>query len=54
MYCWSEVPEIEKLRGISVCTPDRGDHTPLPESDLKEDTSKEPEEEDETLICLPI
>ena len=46
-YCWSEVPEIEKLRGISVFTQAKEDHTLLPESDLKVDTLKGPEEEDD-------
>jgi hypothetical protein len=46
-YCWSEVPEIEKLKDISVCTQAKEAPTLLPESDLKVDTSKGPEEEDD-------
>jgi hypothetical protein len=47
MSFWSEAPEIEKLKGISVFIPDKKDHTLLPESDPKVDISKEPEEEDD-------
>ena len=37
-------------RDISVFTQVKEDHTPLPESDPKVDTSKEPEAEDDFYI----
>ena len=45
----SEVQEIEKLKDISVFTQVKRDPTLPQELDAKEDISKEPEEEDDSL-----
>jgi hypothetical protein len=42
-----EVPETERLRGISVSTPDNVDPTLLPELDQRVESSRELEEEDD-------
>jgi hypothetical protein len=49
MSCLSEVQEIEKPKGISVFIQVRRDPTLHPESDLKADTSREQEEEDDLI-----
>ncbi len=48
-FFW-EVQEIDKLKDISVSIQVKRDHTALQESEPKEDTSKELEEEDDLYI----
>lgn len=53
-YFYLEAPEIEKLKDISVYTPDKRDLTPLPESEQKVENGKELEEEDDHNDCSTI
>jgi hypothetical protein len=52
MFCSSEVPEIDKLKDISVCIPVKRDLTLHPELEQKVENGKEQEEEDDVYHYL--